>query len=233
MLLVASIVQPARIGLLAIAGAALFLGGCATTTTSTGPVSQTVFDSKSDYIVQAEARGRPLRLKVDPGAPFFIVLNDKVAKELHLVGTKAATLAVGPMRLKASTRNEKMTIGGVTASKPVMWVKGQSLRDVDGIINPANLPGDRITLQMQAPQPNEQLIELPMKFDRQRGLYYEFDYGGQLILDSFHARRSADDNDRGCGFSHCQATQWAVGRRTVHAPSPLWDCPSVAANGSW
>ena len=185
MLLVASIVQPARIGLLAIAGAALFLGGCATTTTSTGPVAQTVFDSKSDYIVQAEARGRPLRLKVDPGAPFFIVLNDKVAKELHLVGTKAATLAVGPMRLKASTRNEKMTIGGVTASKPVMWVKGQSLRDVDGIINPANLPGDRITLQMQAPQPNEQLIELPMKFDRQRGLYYEFDYGGQLILTRF------------------------------------------------
>ena len=187
MLLVASFVQPTRSGFAAILGASLFVSGCATTTASTSgaPVNQTVFDSQSQYIVQAEARGRPLRLKVDPGAPFFIVLNDKVAKELRLVGTKAATLAVGPMRLKATTRNEKMTIGGVTATKPVMWVKGQSLRDVDGIINPANLPGDRITLQIQAPQPNEQVIELPMKFDRQRGLYYEMEYGGQLILTRF------------------------------------------------
>lgn len=185
MLLVASIVQPTKCGLLAVLGASLLLGGCATTSISTTPVNQTVFDSQSQYIVQAEARGRPLRLKVDPGAPFFIVLNDKVAKDLRLIGTKAATLAVGPMRLKAATRNEKMTIGGVTASKPVMWVKGQSLRDVDGIINPANLPGDRITLQIRAPQANEQIIELPMQFDRQRGLYYEFDYGGQLILTRF------------------------------------------------
>ena len=187
LLLVASVVQPTRSGFAAILGASLFVSGCATTTASTSgaPANQTVFDFQSQYIVQAEARGRPLRLKVDPGAPFFIVLNDKVAKELRLVGTKAATLAVGPMRLKATTRNEKMTIGGVTATKPVMWVKGQSLRDVDGIINPANLPGDRITLQIQPAQPNEQVIELPMKFDRQRGLYYEMEYGGQLILTRF------------------------------------------------
>ena len=160
------------------------LSGCATTPAS-DPGSQTILDSSSNYVVQAEARGRSLRLKVDPAAPFYVVLNDKIAKELRLVGTKAATLAVGPMRLKAATRNEKLTIGGVTASKPVMWVKGQSLADVDGVINPANLPGDRVTLSLQAAGPNEQVIELPMRFDRQRGLYYEFDYGGQLILTRF------------------------------------------------
>jgi len=159
--------------------------GCATTTNPSAPVNETVLDATSQYVVQAEARGRSLKLKVDPGAPYFVLLNDKVAKELRLVGTKAATLAVGPMRLKGSTRSEKLTIGGVTASKPVMWVKGQAIGDADGVINPANLPGDRVTLRLQAPQPGEQIIELPMRFDRQRGLYYEFDYGGQLILTRF------------------------------------------------
>lgn len=130
-------------------------------------------------------RGRPLRLKVDPGAPFFVLLNDKTAKQLGLVGTKAATLAVGPLRLKGSTRSEKFTIGGVTKSRPVMWVKGQSHADVDGVISPANLPGDRVTLRLRTATPNEQQIRLPMRFDRQRGLYYEFEYGGQLILTRF------------------------------------------------
>ena len=164
---------------------ALLASGCATTTNPSAPVNETVLDATSQYVVQAEARGRSLKLKVDPGAPYFVLLNDKVAKELRLVGTKAATLAVGPMRLKGSTRSEKLTIGGVTASKPVMWVKGQAIGDADGVINPANLPGDRVTLRLQAPQPGEQIIELPMRFDRQRGLYYEFDYGGQLILTRF------------------------------------------------
>ena len=159
--------------------------GCATTTNPSAPVNETVLDATSQYVVQAEARGRSLKLKVDPGAPYFVLLNDKVAKDLRLVGTKAATLAVGPMRLKGSTRSEKLTIGGVTASKPVMWVKGQAIGDADGVINPANLPGDRVTLRLQVPQPGEQIIELPMRFDRQRGLYHEFDYGGQLILTRF------------------------------------------------
>jgi len=164
---------------------ALLASGCATTTNPSATVNETVLDATSQYVVHAEARGRSLKLKVDPGAPYFVLLNDKVAKDLRLVGTKAATLAVGPMRLKGSTRSEKLTIGGVTASKPVMWVKGQAIGDADGVINPANLPGDRVTLRLQAPQPGEQIIELPMRFDRQRGLYYEFDFGAQLILTRF------------------------------------------------
>ena len=185
-MLLALIKQPLVRGATAALGPLMLASGCSTTgTSSTAPVNEAGFDSQSKYIVQAEARGRPLRLKVDPGAPFFILINDKVAKELRFVGTKAATLAVGPMRLKGSTRNEKFTISGVTASKPVMWVKGQSMSDADGLINPASLPQDRITLRLRAPAPGEQLIQLPMRFDRQRGLYHEFDYGGKLILTRF------------------------------------------------
>ena len=163
----------------------MLAAGCATTPTLSTPANETTLEPSSSYIVEAQVRGRPLRLKVDPGAPFFVLLNDKMAKELRLVGTKAATLAVGPLRLKGSTRSEKFTIGGVTRSRPVMWVKGQSIAEADGVINPANLPGDRITLHLRAPAPSEQQIRLPMRFDRQRGLYFEFDYGGQLILTRF------------------------------------------------
>ena len=183
---VASSMQPGTGRFAAIASLAFLVSACATTSTApSAPSSETALDAQSNYIVEAQVRGRHVRLKVDPGAPFFIVLNDKVAKDLGLIGTKAATLAVGPLRLKGSTRSEKFTIGGVTKSRPVLWVKGQSHADVDGVINPANLPGNRVTLRLRTLMPNEQQIRLPMRFDRQRGLYYEFEYGGQLILTRF------------------------------------------------
>ena len=167
---------------LAAAAALLLLSGCATTGSSTTASSEQILGPASNYVIEAQARGRPLRLRVDPGAPFYVLLNDKVAKDLKLVSTKAATLAVGPMRLKGKTRNEKLTIGGITSAKPIMWFGGQSVADADGVINPANLPGDLTTLQLREAQPGEQVVELPMRFDRERGLYHEFDYGGQLIL---------------------------------------------------
>ncbi|GAA4743054.1 hypothetical protein GCM10023264_05250 [Sphingomonas daechungensis] len=159
--------------------------GCATVPPPPNAVSEFALDSSTNYIVEAQARGRLLRLKVDPGAPYFVLLNDKVAKELRLVSTKSATLAVGPLRLKANTRNEKLTIRGETSAKPVMWVKGEAIPDADGVINPANLPGNGVTLKLREAAADEQVIQLPMRFDRQRGLYYEFDYGGQLILTRF------------------------------------------------
>ena len=175
----------AVLGFLAACGPFL-LAGCATTPDSSPkPITELSLHSQSNYIVEAQVRGRPLRLRVDPGAPFYVLLNDKIARDLRLVSTKAATLAVGPTRLKASTRNEKLTIGGVTAAKPVMWVKGEAIAEADGIINPANLPGNQVTLQLREATGTEQVIQLPVRFDRQRGLYYEFDYGGQLILTRF------------------------------------------------
>ena len=185
-MLVSSNMQPLFRSSVAISSLALLVSACATGPTAPSAASsETALDPQSNYVVEAQVRGRPVRLKVDPGAPFFVLLNDKIAKELRLVGTKAATLAVGPLRLKGSTRSEKFTIGGVTRSRPVMWVKGQSHAEADGFINPANMPGGRVTLHLRPAKSGEQQIRLPMRFDRQRGLYYEFDYGGQLILTRF------------------------------------------------
>ena len=174
-----------KCSLAAAAVLSLLASGCATTGPSGPPSSEQVLGPSTNYVIDAQARGRPLRLKVDPGAPYYVLLNDKVAKDLRLVSTKAATLAVGPLRIKGKTRNEKLTIGGVTSPKPVMWFAGQSVADADGIINPANLPTEMVTLQLQETKPGEQIVELPMRFDRERGLYHEFDYGGQLILTRF------------------------------------------------
>ena len=105
-MLVASNMYPGAGKLAAIASLAFLVTACATTSTApSGSISETALDSQSNYIVEAQVRGRPVRLKVDPGAPFFVLLNAKTAKELGLVGTKAATLAVGPLRLKGNTRS--------------------------------------------------------------------------------------------------------------------------------
>jgi hypothetical protein len=172
-------------GLIGLASAGTILtSGCATTS-SPGSGDEAVFDSQSDYIVETVVRGQPLRLKVDPGAPWYVLLNGSTAKRLGLVGTRGATFAVGPMRVKGKTRSEKLTFGTVQASRPVIWFKGESVKGADGVVNPANVPHDRVTLRFGAPSSAEKIIELPMRFDQERGLYYELSFGGQIILTRF------------------------------------------------
>ena len=132
-------------------------------------------------------RGQPLRLKVDPGAPWYVVLNGSTAKRLGLVGTRSAIFAVGPMRVKGKTRSEKVTFGTVVATRPVIWFKGESVSGADGVVNPANVPHDRVTMRFGAPSSVEKIIELQMRFDKERGLYHELSFGGQIILNSLHA----------------------------------------------
>src|SRR5215213_1440154 len=90
---------------IAAAAMAVMLTGCAST--GSGPIAESNFDASSDFIVDAQMRGRAVRLKVDPGAPWFVLLNGSVAKSMRLVGTRSATMAIGPMRVKGKTRSEK------------------------------------------------------------------------------------------------------------------------------
>ena len=163
---------------------AILTSGC-TTTARSGPVDEAVFDSQSDFVVETLVRGQPLRLKVDPGAPWYVLLNASAAKRLGLVGTRSAIFAVGPKRLKGKTRSEKFTFGPIIATRPVIWFKGESVSGVDGVVNPANVPRDRVTLRFGTPSSDEKIIELPMRFDQERGLYHELSFGGQIILTRF------------------------------------------------
>jgi len=173
------------VSFIAHAGAGAILTTGCTTTANSGSVDEAVFDSQSDYIVETVVRGQMLRLKVDPGAPWYVLLNGSAAKRLGLVGTRGATFAVGPMRVKGKTRSEKITFGTIEASRPVIWFKGESVRGADGVVNPANIPHDRVTLRFGAPSDAERIIELPMRFDQERGLYHELSFGGQIILTRF------------------------------------------------
>jgi hypothetical protein len=171
--------------LIGLAGAgAILISGCATTTRS-GPGDEAVFDSQSNFVVETLVRGQSVRLKVDPGAPWYVLLNGSAAKRLGLVGTRSATFAVGPMRVKGKTRSEKVTFGTVIATRPVIWFKGESVSGADGVVNPANVPHDRVTMRFAAPSSAEKIIELPMRFDKERGLYHELSFGGQIILTRF------------------------------------------------
>ena len=66
-----------------------------------------------------------------------------------------------------------------------MWLKGEVVKGADGVINPAHLPWDLVKMRLKAPRPNEQQIELVMRFDKERGLYHEYSFGGQTILTRF------------------------------------------------
>jgi hypothetical protein len=163
----------------------LLVSACATNMGRSGATDEAVFGFENDFVIETQVRGQPLRLKVDPGAPWYVLLNGSAAKRLGLVGTRSATLAVGPVRLKGKTRSERFTFGTIIARRPVLWFKGEAVSGVDGVVNPANVPHDRVTLRLAEPRAAEQIIELPMRFDEERGLYHELTFGGQLILTRF------------------------------------------------
>jgi len=168
-----------------LAGGSILISGCTTPSASSGSIDEAVFDSQSDFLIEAQVRGQPLRLKVDPSAPWHVLLNGSAAKRLGLVGTRGATLAVGPVRLKGKTRSEKFTFGTIIARRPVLWFKGEAVSGADGVVNPANVPHNRVTMRLGEPRIAEQVIELPMRFDEERGLYHELSFGGQIILTRF------------------------------------------------
>lgn len=172
----------AAFGLLSAAA----ISGCSTTGVPKGAPDQMAYDAQSDFIVTAQLRERPIRLKVDPGAPWYVVLNESVAKSAGLVGLRGATLVVGPVKLRGKTRTEKLDFGnGLVSPVPVMWFKGEAIGEADGVINPAQLPTLQVTMQLGPPRPGERTIEVPMHFDQQRGLYHDMEFGGQAILTRF------------------------------------------------
>lgn len=93
-----------------LAGAGAVLTSGCTTTARSGPVDEAVFYSQSDFVIETLVRGQPLRLKVDPGAPWYVLLNASAAKRLGLVGTRSAIFAERKLQRRADLYNAMKTL---------------------------------------------------------------------------------------------------------------------------
>lgn len=147
--------------------------------------AELVLDERSGYILPVLVNGHILRLRVDPGAPSNVLLNNSAAAAIGLRGPEGPLMAIGPVRMTARSRVAQMTINNRVLRLRAMWFNGDLVEGVDGAINPAQLPWRRVVFQLRPPTGAERPIRFRALFDRERGLHHQFSFGGELLLTRF------------------------------------------------
>ncbi len=140
-------------------------------------------DAASGWIIDAQVNGVPVRLRVDPSAPGYIILNPGAVRRIGLREsmTRAQTF-VGPVRLRGSTKAADVALGGGVSERRLLWWDRDVVNGADGIVSMADLPYDAVTLSLAEPRPSERLLRLPMTFERNSGLIHRLSLDGQEII---------------------------------------------------
>lgn len=134
------------------------------------------------HVIEARINGHPVRLRVDAEAPGYILLNPAAIARVGLRPSMTrARFLVGPIRLTGRTKSTRVTIGTRTDERRVIWIDRDVVTDADGMISPADLPFDRVTMHLRAPGSGEQLFRLPLEFNANSGLFLRQPLGGQEV----------------------------------------------------
>ena len=129
-------------------------------------------EARADYLIDATVNGQPVRLRVDPGAPGYLILNPATATRLGLTPSlMRARTRIGPVRLTGSSREADVAIGGAAGRRRLLWFDRPVIAGADGLIGPADLPYDRVTFELAAPRDGEAQFEMPLEYTRGTGLY--------------------------------------------------------------
>jgi hypothetical protein len=139
-------------------------------------------DSATNFIIDAQINGQPVRLRVDPETSGYIILNPDAVARLGLrrsmIGSRTA---IGPVRLTGSSKVAEVRIGTTTGDRRIVWIDRHAVEGADGLVGPADLPYGRVTFNIGAPAPDERTYETPMLFARSAGLYLPLQIGEPTI----------------------------------------------------
>ena len=142
-----------------------------------------VVDAAADFTVDATINGHAVRLRVDPAASGYIILNPETVTRIGLRRSMLGSRTqIGPVRLTGSSRVARVGLGGVVGDRRVVWLNDRAaVEGADGLIGPADMPYNRVTFDLGAPRAGEARFELPMAFERSYGLFFPMSLGGQEV----------------------------------------------------
>lgn len=100
--------------------------------------SELLLNPREGQIIDAWINNQRVRLRVDPESPGYIILNGDAAWRLRLYPTQVPAAAIiGPVRVPSASRVARVSVGGVTSIRPVVWTGRRAVEGADGIISPA------------------------------------------------------------------------------------------------
>jgi hypothetical protein len=144
--------------------------------------SELLLKPDGGQIIDAWINGQRVRLRVDPESPGYLILNGDAAWRTRLYPTLVpASAIIGPVRVPGASRVAKVSVGGVTSARRIVWTERKAVEGADGIISPAHLPFERVTMQFREPNAGETEAEVPMRFHPSIGLYRPIPFDGSVI----------------------------------------------------
>lgn len=144
--------------------------------------AELTLDAASTHIVAVEINGHPLNLRVDPGNAGYIILNPAAARKAGLNGSLiGSTVSVGPVRLAGKTNRVSFKVGVSETKQRVVWNYRDVIDHADGVISPAILPFDSVTLHLRKQTEKQSTLVLPVRYDHGRGLFFPLELAGKTI----------------------------------------------------
>jgi len=146
-----------------------------------------VVDAASGFIVEATINGHPVRLRVDPEASGYVLLNpatvERIGLRRSMLGSRTQ---IGPVRLTGSSKVAELSIGGVTGDRRMVWLTDRvAIADADGLIGPADMHYDRVTFNLGPAQAGEGAFAVAMEFERSSGLFFPLTMGDHDVCFQF------------------------------------------------
>jgi hypothetical protein len=130
-----------------------------------------VLDPASGYTISALVKGQPVRLRVDPGAPGYVILNPAAVTRLGLKGSLVrSSTRVGPVRLRGGSHGIRLAIGSSVVKGWAAWVGRDMVDGADGAISPELLPYDRVVFRLKAAGAGERVSKVQLGYGPSTGL---------------------------------------------------------------
>lgn len=165
------------------------------------------------FVVPVVVNGHQIRLRVDPEAPAFVVVNPAAARRIGLRPSflGGAYALVGPVRLDGDTRVATLSHEGRRVRQRFAWLRRDAVEGADGLISPAALPYERVIFELGPEQPGEASSAYPMTYTREYGLLFAHRIGDQAIQFQFSTvkRRSMATAAAGAHIAQVHGGSWS------------------------
>jgi hypothetical protein len=126
------------------------------------------------FTVPMVVNGHQIRLRVDPEAPAYVMLNPGAARRIGLRPTLLGGIyaIVGPVRINGNTKSAMLSHDGRQVRQRFAWLDRDVIDGADGLISPAALPYDRVLIELGPAQEGESVTTFPMTYTTEYGLMF-------------------------------------------------------------
>lgn len=172
-----------------------------------------VVRASDSFIVPVIVNGHVVRLRVDPEAPDYVVVNPAVARRTRLRPTLLGGVyaLVGPVSIDGNSKEAALSHQGRSIRKRFAWLDRDVVEDADGLISPAALPYERVVFELRPERAAEVTSSFAMTYSDEYGLLFPMRIGAQSVQFQFSTLkpRSMATAAAGAHIAEAQSGAWA------------------------